>query len=170
MHHVGRDWRLDVIGHMWTRTHLSPMAADPRIVFHDYVSQDELERLFRECHVIVNPAIEEGFSHTIAEAMMRGLLALTSDIPIFREYVPSECRFPLDDPRSLARLVDELDAVDYARLREAGTRSVEQFSPAANAEGHRRLFRLLLGQSDNGAVPGRISGAPTSAESEERRQ
>jgi len=149
MQHVERDWRLDVVGHQWTRTHLSLIAADPRIVFHGYVSQDKLERFFSECHVIINPAIDEGFSHTIAEAMMRGLLALTSDIPVFREYVPAECRFPIDDPRSLARLIDELDAQEYARLREAGARSVEQFSPAANAEAHRRLLRVLLGLDEN---------------------
>lgn len=110
---------------------------------HGFVTGEEKERLYGQAHVLIAPSIDEGFGRTPAEAMARHRLALTSDIPAFREYVPDACRFSLDDPGSLVRLFNSLDAGRYAELVAQGAGVRQQFGVEAHIRAHRELFQRM---------------------------
>jgi len=141
---VERDWRLDVVGNTWWgMSELTPALSDPRITVHGYVSDERREALLGGCDALVAPSLYEGFGYPVAEAMARGRLVLTSEIAAYREFVPPGCRFDLDDPAALARLIEDLDAKTYERLLPACRESVARFTGERHVERHRLLFQEL---------------------------
>ena len=142
--HFRGDWRLDIAGNLgWGTNGLGTMIRDPRVTVHGYVSDGERDRLLLQCHVLIMPSAWEGFCYPVAEAMSHGMLVLTSDINAFREYVPDECRFGLDEPRHLAERYNRLDATTYSRLLPLCRRAVRRFSPEAHVQSHRQIFHRL---------------------------
>lgn len=138
------DWRLDIAGNLgWAAADLGAIVRDPRVTVHGYVSDGERDRLLAECHVLIIPSLWEGFCYPVAEAMSHGMLVLASDIATFREYVPAECRFALDDPRRLAERYNRLDAATYSRLLPLCRRAVRRFSAKAHLQSHRQIFHRL---------------------------
>jgi glycosyltransferase involved in cell wall biosynthesis len=141
-----RTWELDIAGSRWWGfKDVERLLGDKRIRYHGYVSNEERERLLVECHLLVAPSLYEGFSYPVVEAISRDRLALTSDVAVFREYVPEQCRFDLSDSRSLAQLVNRLDSATYDRLRGLSRERIKQFSPGAHQDGHRTMFSRLVG-------------------------
>lgn len=142
---VNRPWTLDIAGNLWevdkqTRARLK----DPRITVHGYVSEAVKQRLFDRSHIIALPSLEEGFGYPVAEAMLRGRAVLVSDIAVFREYVPAECRFDLENPRDLSAKLDGLDAVQYHRQISQCWDAVQIFDAERSIEAHREYFARLL--------------------------
>lgn len=138
------NWRLDIVGNLgWGVADLGPMIRDPRVTLHGYVPDLERDRLLEECHLLVMPSLCEGFCHPVAEAMSRGMPVLTSRTGAFREYVPEECQFGLDDPGCLADLYNRLDAATYSRLAASCRDAVGRFSPETHVRSHRALFQRL---------------------------
>jgi glycosyltransferase involved in cell wall biosynthesis len=115
------------------------------VTFHGFITDEARDKILAESDVLVCPSMCEGFGYPVAEAMARGIHVLTSDIAVFGEYVPDECRFPLDEPAGLATRIDALTSRSMARLRSTLVDSVARFSPAAHAEQHRVFFTKLLG-------------------------
>ncbi len=152
---VRRPWRLDVVGGLWWGTdELEPMATDGRVRFHGYVPDAERERLMTEAHLLIAPSRYEGFGYPAAEAMVRGLPVVTSDVGAFREFVPKDWRFPLEDPVTLASLIDNLSEADLARMAETGRDAVRQFDLGRHVDSHRELFgRLVFGSGSAGGSP-----------------
>jgi hypothetical protein len=81
--------------------------------------------------------------------MAAGLPVATSDTGAFRDYVPEECRFPLNDPSGLVALLDAIDGERLARWSAAGPVIAERFRPSMHVRAHHRLFARLVG-SPNG--------------------
>ncbi|PKN78183.1 MAG: hypothetical protein CVU47_12685 [Chloroflexi bacterium HGW-Chloroflexi-9] len=146
LHGFQRDWRLDIVGNTWWDADAigAESLRDPRITVHGFVSREEKERFYEHAHILIAPSIDEGFGRTPAEAFARSRLALTSDIAAFREYVPEACRFSLDDPHSLMRLYNSLDAERYAALVASGADIRERFGVAAHIRAHRDLFQRMV--------------------------
>ncbi len=140
------DWVLDVAGNAWWDTDAigGDWPDDARVTVHGWISAEEKERLYEQAHILITPSIDEGFGRAPAEALSRGRLALTSDIAAFREYVPDACRFSLDDPDSLVRLFNSLDAERYAALIASGAGIRARFSRAAHIQGHRDLLETAI--------------------------
>ena len=124
------------------------MLTDERIRYYGPVSNEERETLLNDSHIVIAPSLYEGFGCPVVEAVSRGGLALTSDVPVFREYVPDECRFDLSAPEKLADLYNRLDESVYDRLRQLSRTRVERFSSVLHRDGYRRLFRTLVGRGD----------------------
>ncbi len=144
---VRRSWRLDIVGNIWrSKREIEGMLSDDRVIIHGYVTDKKREELIDRSHLLVLPSLAEGFGYPVAEAMLRERMVLTSDIDIFQEYVPAPCRFSLDNPRHLAAKIDDLDEASYECLRDKCADAVKQFTPQRHIEGHRSLFRSLLGQ------------------------
>ena len=77
-----------------------------RLFMFNDLSDTELEFCYRHSKSLVFPSFVEGFGLPLVEAMQRGLPAMASDIPVFREIgADFLAYFNLDDPSSLAALV-----------------------------------------------------------------
>ncbi len=151
---VRRRWRLDVVGSLWWGTDkLGSMATDERVHVHGYVPDSERERLMAEAHLLIAPSHYEGFGYPVAEAMIRGLPVFASDVGAFREFVPEDWRFPLDDPAALASMIDALDEVRFLEMVRATRDAVRRFDPENHLDSHRRLFGRLVSGSYNAGEP-----------------
>ncbi|OLF51458.1 glycosyltransferase family 4 protein [Pseudomonas chlororaphis] len=77
-----------------------------RLFMFNSLNDNSLEYAYSKSTALVFPSYVEGFGLPLVEAMQRGLPAMGSDIPVFRE-IGGEfmAYFDLDDPQSLADLV-----------------------------------------------------------------
>jgi len=141
---VRRPWRLDVVGSRWWGSD-DAATDDPRIMFHGFVEDAQRDEFLVRADLLVCPSVREGFSYPVAEAMARGTLVLVSDIPVFQEYVPDECRFSLTSPAELAQKIDSLSAPDVIRLSPTLREIMRRYSPEEHAAAHRAYFGELLG-------------------------
>jgi len=81
-----------------------------RLFMFNDLSDTSLEHAYSHASALVFPSWVEGFGLPLVEAMQRGLPAMGSDIPIFRE-IGGEfmAYFDLAEPQSLADLVTEFE-------------------------------------------------------------
>jgi alpha-1,2-rhamnosyltransferase len=78
-------------------------------MFND-LSDAELEYCYSRSRSLVFPAFVEGFGLPLVEAMQRGLPAMASDIPVFREIGGDFIAyFDLNEPQSLVTLVQRFE-------------------------------------------------------------
>lgn len=142
---VKRPWTLDIAGNLWdVDNQTKARLKDRRITVHGYVPEEVKQQLFERSHVFVLPSLEEGFGYPVAEAMLRGRAVLVSDIAVFREYVPAECRFDLANPRDLSAKLDGLDAGQYHRRISECWEAVQRFDAELSIESHKEYFAKLL--------------------------
>lgn len=81
-----------------------------RLFMFNRINDKGLEYAYANARALVFPSHVEGFGLPLVEAMQRGLPAMASDIPVFRE-VGGEfmAYFDLAEPRSLAALVTQFE-------------------------------------------------------------
>ncbi len=101
-----------------------------RIIFAGQVDNDELHELLSNAALYAHPAIYEGLSISILEALSYGLITLVSDIPANAEAVGSAgFTFKKYDVKDLAQQMEKLLAYDEAtklRMREAAAEFARQ--------------------------------------------
>lgn len=79
-------------------------------MFND-LSDSELAYCYQHSRALVFPSFVEGFGLPLIEAMQRGLPAMASDIPVFREIGGDTLAyFGLSEPESLCRLVRSFES------------------------------------------------------------
>jgi len=102
---------------------LRAAAADlPQVRLAGWLGADELERLRAGASVELVPSLaHETFGLAAAEAMLRGLPVVASDVGGLRELVPDDARVPPGDPVALAAAWERLagDAAAGHRQRDA---------------------------------------------------
>ncbi len=82
-----------------------------RLFMFNDLSDTELEYCYQHSQSLIFPSFVEGFGLPLVEAMQRGLPAMASDIPVFREIgADFLAYFRLDDPDSLATLIRRFEA------------------------------------------------------------
>jgi len=110
-----------------------------RLFMFNSLDDNSLEYAYSKATALVFPSYVEGFGLPLVEAMQRGLPAMGSDIPVFRE-IGGEfmAYFDLNDPQSLADLVirqetsgvfpaaRHVDEWRWLGWREASTQLVER--------------------------------------------
>jgi alpha-1,2-rhamnosyltransferase len=81
-----------------------------RLFMFNTLTDKSLEHAYSNSTALVFPSYVEGFGLPLVEAMQRGLPAMGSDIPVFRE-IGGEfmAYFDLADPQSLADLVERME-------------------------------------------------------------
>jgi glycosyltransferase involved in cell wall biosynthesis len=109
------------------------------------VPEEEMAAWYAAADVLAFPSVKEGFGLAALEAMAAGVPVVTSDLPVFREWlVPGRDALmaPIGDPEALADALSQaLDDQDMrARLRAAGLRLADGYSWMASARRHLELY------------------------------
>lgn len=116
------NWETDIL-----RNFVSKLDLKSRVIFTDFISDDDYIDLLDRALCYVQPSFIEGFGLPLLEAMSRGCPLVCSDIPCHREVAKdSSLYFEVNSAQSLADRLNEY--VDNHVLRE------EQIM-----KGHRRL-------------------------------
>jgi glycosyltransferase involved in cell wall biosynthesis len=125
------------------------IAAGPardRIEILDNVSDDGLDRLYRDALALVLPSAYEGFGFTPLEAMARGCPVLASDIPAIREVSGHGAMLlPVGDDRAWAEAITRVVQDDELRsgLRARGAVTVSRYSWERTARGVLDVFARI---------------------------
>jgi glycosyltransferase involved in cell wall biosynthesis len=114
-----------------------------RVTSLGWVSEAELEWLYGHAEVVLFPTFYEGFGFPLAEAFVRGVPAVASDIPVLHEIGNGVARFA--DPRNPDRWVEEIarlvaSSEEGLRLRALGRQRGQELSFRRTAE---RCLALL---------------------------
>jgi glycosyltransferase-like protein len=122
------------------------------VVLLGTVSDEELPEWFGAADGFAFPSMKEGWGLVVLEAMAAGLPVVTSDIPVFHEFLTNEqdaLMTRAGDATSLAeglgRLVD--DEVAWRRLADRGPALAGSYSWASTAAQHLAIYRRALTDS-----------------------
>jgi glycosyltransferase involved in cell wall biosynthesis len=81
-----------------------------RLFMFNALTDKSLEYAYSNATALVFPSYVEGFGLPLVEAMQRGLPAMGSDIPVFREIGgPFMAYFDLDEPQTLVELMTQME-------------------------------------------------------------
>lgn len=116
------------------------------------VADDELPGWYTAADVFAFPSTKEGFGIVVLEALATGLPVVTSDLPVFREYLSPGADALMvrtgsaqDLAGAMERLVREPDL--RARLAAAGPAVARRFPWSDTARAHVRIYRDVLPRS-----------------------
>jgi len=140
--------RLVLVGDNRTRPSIDPraLARDAGVAaavdWREYVSDEELARLYAQARVFAFLSDYEGFAMTPLEAMARGVPPVLLDTPIAREVYGNAARLVLPEPGAIAAALIELLESPHARetLVSAGRKCLSRFSWATSAAVVRRAL------------------------------
>ena len=112
------------------------------------VPDDDMPSWYRAADVLAFPSVKEGFGLAVLEAMSAGVPVVTSDLPVFREYLEpgrDALLVPVGDVDGLASalLAVLTDGLLRDRLAVAGHRLVQRFTWAESARRHLAVYAAL---------------------------
>ena len=120
------------------------------IKFVGYVSEEELNALYRNAAVFVFPSFQEGFGFPLLEAMDFGVPIACSDIPVHREVAGDAAEyFDPYSPQNIATALQKLlTDVDLRRLlAERGKERIRLFQWRDCAAATLEVYRKVAGRS-----------------------
>jgi len=125
------------------------------VVLLGTVPDAEMAAWYRSSDALAFPSVKEGFGLAVLEAMSADLPVVTSDLPVFHEYLVDGRDALMAPAGDIAALSNALHAVatDAAlriQLVDSGRRVAGRFSWAACAEEHRAVYSALLPASRPG--------------------
>jgi glycosyltransferase involved in cell wall biosynthesis len=134
-------WKDDAIDGLRAR-------ATPNVTFTGWLEQEDLDRLFREASVYVQPSHHEGFGIAVAEAMLAGCVPVVTAAGALPEVVDDAgIQVPSDDPEEVAAgIAKGLGAGPEAR-RRARERILTAFPVEVRRQG---LHQAIEGLSSMG--------------------
>jgi glycosyltransferase involved in cell wall biosynthesis len=112
------------------------------------VPDDDMPAWYRAADALAFPSVKEGFGLAVLEAMSAGVPVVTSDLPVFREYLVPGRDALLVSVGDVDALADALLAVLTdeplrAALVAAGSDVVGRFTWAASARRHLDIYAAL---------------------------
>jgi glycosyltransferase-like protein len=123
------------------------------------VDDEEMPSWYAAADVLAFPSIKEGFGLAVLEAMSAGTPVVTSDLPVFREYLVNgtdALLVPVGDVDTLARSLSQ--ALAPGRLRDElirnGRRVASRFTWAASAQLHLAVYAKQEEMLDAAAAKG----------------
>lgn len=118
------------------------------VVMVGTVDADELQAWYHAADVLTFPSINEGWGLAVLEAMAAGLPVVTSDLPVFREYLTPDVDALLIRPGDDIALADALrvlmaDPGERTRLAAAGRTVAARYGWESSARRHLDVYRSL---------------------------
>jgi glycosyltransferase-like protein len=112
------------------------------------VPEADMPAWYRAADALAFPSVKEGFGLAVLEAMSAGLPVVTSDLPVFREYlVPGRDALlvPVGDVEALAEalLAVLTDGDLRVALAAAGRQLVQRYTWAGSARRHLEVYTAL---------------------------
>lgn len=128
------------------------------IVLLGTVPDAEVPGWYAAADALAFPSVKEGWGLAVLEAMSAGLPVVTSDLPVFREYLRpgrDALLVPVGDVPALAdALASVLDDAGLGeRLRTAGYAVAQRFTWAASAREHQRVYAEVAGGGPSRCAP-----------------
>jgi glycosyltransferase-like protein len=121
---------------------------DDDVVLVGTVPDAELPAWYAAADVLAFPSTKEGWGLAVLEAMSAGLPVVTSDLPVFGEFLTpgrDALMTPMNNPpalaEALAKVLDDPALAD--RLRSAARATAERFSWARSAAEHQAIYASL---------------------------
>ena len=96
----------------WKSSDIKSLISDNKkyIRYFGYLSEYEIEILYKSARIFLYPSIYEGFGLPICEALSCGTDIVISDIKVFRELYPSAHFFDPNDEKSITEtIIDSLE-------------------------------------------------------------
>lgn len=118
------------------------------VVLVGTVPEQDMTAWYAAADVLAFPSVKEGFGLAVLEAMSAGVPVVTSDLPVFREYLvggQDALLVPVGDLDALAAALEAAltDDVQRARLVRAGREVATRFSWPASARRHLEVYAGL---------------------------
>ena len=132
------------------RTLAAQLGVGERVHLPDWVSEQDLEGLYRAAACFALPSFMEGFGLPLLEAMRREVPVACSDRSALREVAgDAAALFDPDDASAMARAIARiLDEPGFAaRLRKAGLERCRQFTWARTARATLASYRRALART-----------------------
>ncbi|BCX04994.1 MAG: glycosyl transferase family 1 [Candidatus Roseilinea sp.] len=147
------DVRLVVVGAVgWRNEALGDVARElgvtDRVTFAGWVSDDELDALYRQARLLVMPSLSEGFGLPVLEAMSRGTPVVCSSAGSLPEIAADAAL--LHEPMDAAELAQHIlalwtDDALHAEYARRGLMRAQRFSWARAAQETLAVYRAALG-------------------------
>lgn len=141
----GRGWMYDEIFETVSRLNLQD-----RVLFPEFVADEDLPALYAEASLFVYPSLYEGFGLPVAEAMACGTPVVCSNTSSLPEVAGDAALY--FDPRNVEDIVGALRCVltDPALGATLRARGFAQVQPFTWEKAARALLEYLVGKSDVG--------------------
>jgi glycosyltransferase-like protein len=119
------------------------------------VPADDMPAWYAAADLLAFPSVKEGFGLAVLEAMSAGLPVVTSDLPVFREYLVGgrdALLTPVDDVGALAAALRRVlgDEALAQRLRRNGRACASRFTWERSALRHLEVYRRAAGAERRG--------------------
>ena len=127
--------------------------AGENVEFTGWLSDEDLEAMYRRASVYVQASRHEGFGLAVAEAMLAGCVPVVMDVTAMPEVVDGAgVLISSQDPETVADGIREALALGPDAHERARRRILEEFPMEGRREGILRVVREALGEP--GAPPG----------------
>ena len=135
------------------RVHADALGITPWTRFVGWVTDDDLEAMYRAASCFVFPSLYEGFGLPVLEAMARGVPVACSlrgraGRGAGDAAVSFDPELPDEISRALQRILDDPSEAD--RLRTAGLARARHFTWGATARGTLETYERVLGSRSAG--------------------
>jgi glycosyltransferase-like protein len=119
------------------------------IVLLGTIDDEELPHWYRAADALAFPSTKEGWGLAILEAQAAGLPVITSDLPVFHEFLTDRVdavMAPVGDARALAAAMREVvqDEQLRTRLADNGQTVAQRYTWAQSAARHAEIYRAAL--------------------------
>jgi glycosyltransferase-like protein len=127
------------------------------------VPDDDMPAWYAAADVLAFPSVKEGFGLAVLEAMSAGLPVVTSDLPVFREYLVDgrdALLVPVDDVDGLVGALRSalLDDGVRRRLVAAGAEVARRFTWRGSAHRHLEIYASLEAGHTPDRAPSQLVG------------
>ncbi len=127
----------------------APVPNDADVVILGTIADDDMPVLYRAADALAFPSTREGFGLVVLEALASPIPTVVTDLPVLREYLTDgvDCvMVPAGDSAPLANALVNVvrDEGLRERLCRGGQKTVEQFTWAACAAEHERVYERIM--------------------------
>ncbi|MCI0709249.1 MAG: MSMEG_0565 family glycosyltransferase [Chloroflexi bacterium] len=127
----------------------STLQLNKDIVLLGTVADDRIPGLYHVADMLAFPSLKEGWGLVVLEALASGLPVLTSDLPVFREYLVTDTNALLVNPLSEAAIAAGImclshDRTRCQRLAANGLQTAAKFSWRQTAIAHDELYQKSM--------------------------